>query len=226
MKSHSNAGPVAVPGEKWKWSIVPTRAFADHRVSPGELRILGAICAFVNRAGVCWPSMMTIAELAGLAQRQSVHKAVKRLKALGYLRQLEAKDYQTTASGWKGNRYQVLWNGDEPPPSKEDLHIPRALTPPEGGNRLPEETGGLGGDAALSAISHTLARAYAATLERRTGQARNIANEINTARRLAEKGVTVQQVTEATEALCRAAIERRGGLPFLADVARHLNAAP
>jgi len=226
MKSHSNAGPVAVPGEKWKWSIVPTRAFGDPALKLPDLRVLGALCAFVNRAGVCWPALETIGGISGHATIKSVFDAIARLKKAGYVRQLKAKDYQLTKSGWKTNRYQVLWEGNDPLPGLEDINaatkLRAALDPPEES----KETGGTGEDAALISLSHTLARAYAATLERRTGQARNITNEINTARRLAEKGVTVQQVTEATEALCRAAIERRGGLPFLADVARHLNAAP
>jgi len=203
-------------GDKNPWSVVPLRAFADDKLRETDLRVLGAICTFVNRAGVCWPAMMTIAELAGLKQRQSVHNSLKRLKAGKYVRQLQPKDFQETASGWKGNRYQVLWDGDEPLPTYEDLHVASFLQWAEPPEIIPEEKGS--GD--WDDLARSLTHAYLRAVQRRTGQTRRFDNEINHARRLAEQGATVDQVTAATEALCLSYLAERRGIPSLADVAR------
>ena len=197
------------------------RAFSDNALKETDLRVLGALCAFVNRAGVCWPAMNTIADLAGLKQRQSVHNSLKRLKTGKYVRQLKPKDFQETASGWKGNRYQVLWDGDEPLPTYEDLHIARYLqwgTEPED----TPEVKGSGDCNALQSLSQALAHAFSAAITRTTGQTRIIENEINHARRLAEQGATVEQVTKATEALARQWLAERRGVPSLYDVSGSL----
>jgi len=208
---------IAKPGEKWPWSIVPTRAFGDPRLKPAELKALGALCAFVNRAGVCWPSADTIATVAGYKTRKSVIESINRLKRAGYVRQLKPKDYQVTASGWKTNRYQVLWVGDEPLPSREDIHAARLLQPEIEAEPAQEEKGGLGGS---QSFAHTLACAYSAAVNRALGQVRLAENEGGAARVLAAQGRTVEDITAATLETCRDALARRAGVPSLADVGR------
>jgi hypothetical protein len=99
MKSLSNndLGDIG----KWPWSIVPSRAFGDKRLKDADRRVLGALCAFVNRAGVCWPALATIKDISGHATNKSVFDAIQRLKEAKYVRQLMPKDYQETRSGWK-----------------------------------------------------------------------------------------------------------------------------
>ena len=218
MKSHSNDDLSNIG--KWPWSIVPSRAFGDKRLKDADRRVLGALCAFVNRAGVCWPAMETIQQISGHASRKSVFDAIQRLKSAKYVRQLQPKDYQETKTGWKSNRYQVLWLGDEPKPTYEDIQSAKKLQLASDDEPTHEEIGGSGDDTALNTLSHTLAHAYARAVQSRTGQVRNVASEINHARRLALADITIEQVRAATVQACDTALARRAGVPSLADVAR------
>jgi hypothetical protein len=218
MKSLSNEDLSDIG--KWPWSIVPSRAFGDKRLKDADRRVLGALCAFVNRAGVCWPALATIKDISGHATNKSVFDAIQRLKEAKYVRQLRPKDYQETRSGWKSNRYQVLWLGDEPRPTMEDINTARKLQLASDDEPIKEEIGGAGDETALNTLSHTLAHAYARAVQSRTGQVRNVASEINHARRLALVGISIEQVREATVQACDQALARRAGVPSLADVAR------
>jgi len=221
MKSRSNEDLSDIG--KWPWSIVPSRAFGDKRLKDADRRVLGALCAFVNRAGVCWPAMETIQQISGHASRKSVFDAIQRLKFAKYVRQLQPKDYQETKTGWKSNRYQVLWLGDEPKPTFEDIQSAKKLQLASDDEPTHEEVGGAGDETALNTLSHTLAHAYARAVQSRTGQVRNVASEINHARRLALADISIEQVREATVRACDAALARRAGVPSLADVARMID---
>jgi hypothetical protein len=218
MKSLSNEDLSDIG--KWPWSIVPSRAFGDKRLKDADRRVLGALCAFVNRAGVCWPALATIKDISGHATNKSVFDAIQRLKEAKYVRQLRPKDYQETRSGWKSNRYQVLWLGDEPKPTMEDINTARKLQLASDDEPIKEEIGGAGDETALNTLSHTLAHAYARAVQSRTGQVRNVASEINHARRLALSDISIEQVRAATVQACDQALARRAGVPSLADVAR------
>jgi len=223
---------------KRPWSVMPMRAFADRQLKERELRVLGALCGFTNRAGVCWPSMQTLCDVAGYAERKSVHDGMKVLKRRKYVRQLQPKDYQETVSGWKSNRYQVLWDGDEPLPTFEEVHIAKPLQLlRDQYDDSAEETGGLG-DGQLTPHNHrqigqpdpelteiqltaeAICHAYIRAVQQATGQVRLFDNEITQARRLAVEGCKPADVTAATLLVCDKALERRAGVPALADVAR------
>ena len=210
---------------KRPYSVMPMRAFADRKLKEREFRVLGALCAFVNRAGVCWPSLDTLCSVSGYAERKSILEAMKRLKAGNYVRQLNPKDYQETASGWKTNRYQVLWKGDEPLPTYEDIHTAKALQlRADQEDDTSKEIGGLGdaqsvGDAHAGELCH----AYLRAVQQATGQVRLYDNEIAHARRLALRDVSADDVRAATLAVCDQAIERRAGVPALADIVRYFD---
>jgi uncharacterized protein YdbL (DUF1318 family) len=201
------------------------RACGDRKLKEREFRVLGALCAFVNRAGVCWPSLDTLCSVSGYAERKSILEAMKRLKAGNYVRQLNPKDYQETASGWKTNRYQVLWKGDEPLPTYEDIHTAKALQlRADQEDDTSKEIGGLGdaqsvGDAHAGELCH----AYLRAVQQATGQVRLYDNEIAHARRLALREVSADDVRAATLAVCDQAIERRAGVPALADIVRYFD---
>ena len=225
---------------KRPWSVMPMRAFADRRLKERELRVLGALSAFTNRAGVCWPSMVTLCEVSGYAERRSVHDALKRLKQYKYVRQLQPKDFQETISGWKSNRYQVLWDGDEPLPTYEDMHIAKPLQlVRDQDDDAPEEAGGLGerqltphtagqpGEAGslsteIRLTAEAICHHYIRAVQQATGQVRLFDNEITQARRLALEGFTPEAVHVETLTVCYKALARRAGVPALADVARSL----
>ena len=217
--SHSELNDIG----KWPWSIVPTRAFGDSRLNDADRRVLGALCAFVNRVGVCWPALDTMQEISGYATRKSVFDAIQRLKRAGYVRQLKPKDYQETKSGWKTNRYQVLWLGNEPTPTYEDINAAIRLQDVALKDDSNKDKGGLGERDNSISLAHSLAHAYASTVERVLGQPRRPENELGAARQLASLGVDVPTLIKATEAQCRANLARRAGVPALADVLRALN---
>jgi hypothetical protein len=220
-----------------KWSVMPARAAGDRQLKERELRVLGALCIFANRAGVCWPAMQTLCEITGYAERVTIHNAMKVLKRRKYVRQLSPKDYQETASGWHSNRYQVLWDGDEPLPTYEEIHIAKPLQVREDDDDAPANViGGMGDGHSLSHTPHQptagsalltknqltsdeICNAYIRAVQQATGQVRLYDNEIAHARRLADAGFTAADVRAATLNTCDAAIERRAGVPSLYDVA-------
>ena len=206
---------------KRPWSVMPMRALSD-KLKERELRVLGAVCSFTNRAGVCWPSLDTLCDVSGYKERKSVLDGMKRLKARKYVRQLNPKDYQETSSGWKTNRYQVLWDGDEPLPTYEEIHTAKPLQlRADQEDDASKDIGGLGdenvvADAQASALCHAFIRA----VQQATGQVRLYDNEIAHARRLAERDATVGDVTATTLLVCDEAIQRRARVPSMADVVR------
>jgi len=221
MKSHSEH----LSENKRPWSVMPMRAFGDKELKERELRVLGALCAFTNRAGVCWPSMETLCNVSGYKERKSVHDAMKRLKARKYVRQLDPKEYQKAQSGWKTNRYQVLWDGDEPLPTYEQIHIAKPLQLRSDQEDTPIEEKGIvrGADS----VGHTQAEAICWTfiraVEQWMGQRKLFDNEVAHAHRLYLRGATPDQVKDATVAVCTAAIKGRQGVPSLADVIRWMD---
>lgn len=205
---------------------MPSRAVNDRELKERELRVLGALCIHTNAAGVCWPSMETLCAVTGYAERVTIHAAMKVLKRKRYVRQLQPKDYQETSSGWKSNRYQVLWDGDEALPTYEEIHNAKPLQlVADQDDAHNKETGGLGDSQSVShtpddpvaeAITHT----YISAVQQATGQVRMYDNEIAHARRLAAAGFTAADVRAATLNTCDAALERRAGVPSLYDVAQ------
>jgi DNA-binding MarR family transcriptional regulator len=67
-----------------RFSAVTSRAISDKRVTDSEYRTLGAIAAYANEDGWCYPSQQTLADLRGTT-RQTINAHVKKLTELGYL---------------------------------------------------------------------------------------------------------------------------------------------
>ncbi len=206
-----------------QWSVLPARCVGDKRLKERELRILGALCIHTNSVGVCWPSMDTLKDLTGYAERRSVYDAMKRLKSLGYVRQLDPKDYQIGPSGWKSNRYQVLWKGDEEVPRLEDIHIAKPLQPRKDEENAPEkEIGGLG-DAQdeIQIQAHALTHAYLRAVQQKTGQVKLFDNEVAHGRKLAGK-IAPAELQRLTTEVCEDWLKRRAGVPSLYDIAERI----
>jgi len=205
---------------KRPWSVMPMRAFADRELKEREFRVLGALCCYTNKAGVCWPSMDTLCDVTGYKERRSIHDAVKRLKARKYVRQLHPKDYQAGPLGWKSNRYQILWTGKEPVPSLEDMHTAKPLQPLA--DQEPTQVKEIGGTGETERQTHILTHAYLAAIQKATGQVRLYDNEASHGRKLALANVTVEEITQATMDAADEALKRRAGVPSLYDVAARM----
>jgi DNA-binding MarR family transcriptional regulator len=67
-----------------RYSVIPTQALEDDRVSATELRVLAVIGSFLDKDLQAFPKQATIAERAKCS-RQTVNKAVKNLADYGYL---------------------------------------------------------------------------------------------------------------------------------------------
>jgi len=72
----------------------------------------------------------------------------------------------------------------------------------------------------IQLTAEAICHAYIRAVQQATGQVRLFDNEITQARRLAVEGCKPADVTAATLLVCDKALERRAGVPALADVAR------
>jgi DNA-binding MarR family transcriptional regulator len=98
------------------FSLMPSRAISDRKLSRNDLRVLGALCCYTSKLGVCYPNQQTITNKTGIS-RPNVSKAITRLSHLGYLRYLEPKGRKYKTAFKRGNRYQILVRGNETLPS-------------------------------------------------------------------------------------------------------------
>ena len=209
---------------KRQWSIIPVRALMDRGLTQVEFRTLAAMCVYTNSHGVCWPGIETLGLIVG-SDKAVISRTISKLVRKSYVRRLRPQDYQLEyAKFGKINRYQVLYEADAPLPTWEEVKSSMILAPV---SELPidqqNEIGGVGEDDALIANAHSLASAYAATVERVLGQPRRAENELGAARQLAAMGVDVPTIIKATEDHCRVCLLKRAGVPALADVGRALN---
>lgn len=69
---------------KERYSKVPRSAFADDRLTRAELKVLGALGAFLDKKNEGWPSQQRIADDAGVSIK-TVTRAIKKLRECDYL---------------------------------------------------------------------------------------------------------------------------------------------
>lgn len=149
-------------------SIIPVRAAGDRRLKQTDMRVLMAIGHYANKAGVCWPSMPTIREITGV-DTGNVSRAVQNLIDHGFIRKLEPGGFGQKPGVWgMSNRYQVLWEGDEPVPQWEEVLDAEVMRVAVDGYHIEEGSGARG--VAEQPEQHTReAAAYAAAIEQLTG---------------------------------------------------------
>jgi len=216
------------------YSVMPARAIQDGTIKPTTLRVLGAICIHTNAHGIAWPSLLTLARHIHV-RPETVSRHVQRLIKAGYVRKLERKAYPMhikRKSRGITNRYQVLFKGHDPLPTKEQFEAPRPRivdTPVESDTQVETQvvtdqpgkdkrSGGLGDG---NKNAEVLASAFTKAVESITGQPRVASHSLETARSLAAHGVTAAQVTDSTRALCRDCLKSGRSSPkVLAQVAR------
>jgi DNA-binding transcriptional ArsR family regulator len=79
--------------------ILPFRALLNRNLTAGDRCVLEAVCAHTNAQGVCWPSIETIADLAGGITDRSVRRSLRTLEAEGLIK---------TEKVGSHNYYQVI----------------------------------------------------------------------------------------------------------------------
>ena len=123
--------PMGHPDSNFSWyftpfplafSLMPSRAISDKNLSRNDLRVLGALCCYTSKLGICYPNQNTLAIKTGIS-RPNISKAINRLKKFGYLRFLEPKGKKLKNAFKRGNRYQILVRGNELLPSMLEREI-------------------------------------------------------------------------------------------------------
>lgn len=214
-----------IPGEKRPFCVVPHRAIKDRRLKMTELRVLMALGYYANRAGVCWPSMKTLGDDAGITDSE-VAKAIAKLMEADCIRQLNPNDYDQKKGVWgHSNRYQVLWRGDEPVPTWEEIKDANLMQPHDVRD-IVEGSGARGSeeeDAEQGRKADALVAAWQAGVESALGW-RPTTSERAAALRLAALGVGPIEVRAAAWESCRERAIKRLGHPSFGRIAEEIEA--
>lgn len=104
---------IVLPDDMRKYSIIPKGAL-ECELSLVDWRVLTTLCFYTNYSGVCWPTHETIERCAGIG-RNGIMASIKRLEAFGLVRLLKPEWYEGQVSKWLTNRYQILYEGKQTP---------------------------------------------------------------------------------------------------------------
>jgi hypothetical protein len=205
-----------VPGEKRPFCVVPIRVAKDRRLKLSDLRLLMALGYYANRAGVCWPSMKTLSEDTGIGD-SDIAKMIPSYIEFGILRLLNPNDYDQKPGVWgHSNRYQLLWQGDEPVPTWEQIKDANLMQPHA--DRDPVEGSGAQGTVEENALAGRHRAAFAAGVEAALGW-RIAQVELAPALTLALAGADPAVTRAETEKMARALAAERRGAPQFAEIA-------
>lgn len=201
-----------------RYCIIPARAMQDNNVNYGELRVLACLGMYSNQYGVCWPSQYKIALHLGV-NTVWVSKCVSRLIKAGYVRKLEPRAYKKGIKKRQGrvvNRYQILYEGNDPLPSLEQFWAPQpkfaAADPDDYAESDAPMKSGVTGD--RNNEYQILAQAFRSAVERSCGVHRLPEPSFQAAKVLMSQGVTTDQVRDHTIAFVKEAL-RNGRTPPL-----------
>ena len=104
---------------KMKYSLVPSRAVGDKRLTFGAFRTLAALCLYTSQRGICYPNQKTLAEVRGVT-RPVITKHMGQLRRLGYVTDLVPIGKKHKNAFKRGNRMFVpTTEADQPPPLEE-----------------------------------------------------------------------------------------------------------
>ena len=103
-----------------RFSVYPSRAVLDHRLSINDIRTLLALGLHTNGAGVAFPTHQTISHYTGIGVA-AIQASIRRLQGYGLIRRLEPKWFKGQSSPWLTDRYQVLYSANDPLPTGEQI---------------------------------------------------------------------------------------------------------
>jgi hypothetical protein len=206
-------------GDLRRFSAVPIRACQDKRLSINDHRVLLVLCAYTNKSGVCFPTYETVENICGLG-KSAIQASIKRLESYGLLRHLKPVWYPNQKSPWKTNRYQILYLGNDTPiPTEEEVRDARAYNlgqddpePIEGYREIGEipknDPSYIERDVKGLQLFHSFNRAI-----NQFGSNAIYSNNQSIAHKLADNGLTPDQVSIDTLAFIRANLARTGTVP-------------
>jgi hypothetical protein len=211
------------PGEKRPYCVIPIRAVKDKSMTHNVRRTLEALGHYANRAGVCWPAIRTLVDDTGMGAN-TVQDAIKALEKAGYIRQLNPNDYDQKAGKWgHSNRYQILWRGNDPVPTWEQVRDANLLQPIP--DQVPPDTEGSGVRGTVVQISNhatQLAAAWAAAIERETGVRPGQMPPVADLAVLVDAGVPPGALAAETAVLIRERAAVRMGTPPFSLISKRL----
>ena len=103
-----------------RYSLVPSRAVGDKRLTFGAFRTLATLCLFTSQRGICYPNQKTLAKIRGVT-RPVITKHMGQLRRLGYVVDLVPIGKKHKNAFKRGNRMFVPTMGNEAPPTKEEI---------------------------------------------------------------------------------------------------------
>ncbi len=103
-----------------RFSVYPSRAVLDHRLSINDIRTLLALGLHTNGSGVAFPTHQTISHYTGIGVA-AIQASIRRLQGYGLIRRLEPKWFKGQSSPWLTDRYQVLYSATDPLPTDEQI---------------------------------------------------------------------------------------------------------
>ena len=99
-----------------RFSIVPSKAVKDSRITPTQFRTLSALGLYGDENGWCYPKLKTLAELLGKS-KQAVSRDIQALVALGYV---EVYHQYREDGSQTHNNYRLIFDQKSPPaPEKQ-----------------------------------------------------------------------------------------------------------
>lgn len=87
------------PPDQRHYVVMPIKALTDKRLTDNQIRILGVLCSYCNRAGITWVGQARIGKDLGISQ-QAVAKQLKGLREHGYI--------EVTSKGFRGERANTI----------------------------------------------------------------------------------------------------------------------
>ncbi len=82
-----------------KFAVMPLRALKDKNLTDVQVRVLGLICSYTNRAGITWVGTQQLATDLQVS-RQAISKQLVKLKAAGYV--------EVIKKGFRGERTDTI----------------------------------------------------------------------------------------------------------------------
>ena len=119
---------------KMRYSLVPSRAVGDQKLSNGSFRTLASICLFTSQMGIAFPNQETLASIRGCCQ-SNISKQMRQLRLLNYVIDLQPQGRKRRGSFKRGNRYYVPVFANDPVPSWEEVrsdYLSEVRKPPHG----------------------------------------------------------------------------------------------
>ena len=214
-----NDKPNPLDGDLRRFSAVPIRTCQEKRLSINDHRVLLVLCAYTNKSGVCFPTYETMENIIGLG-KSAIQASIKRLESYGLLRHLKPVWYPNQKSPWKTNRYQILYLGSETPiPTEEELRDARAYNigqddeeREEGYREIGEKPKNDQSYIEWDQQGMRLFQSFNRAINQFGSNAIYSTNQ-SIASRLAQSGMTPEQVSTDTLAYIKANLARTGTVP-------------